>query len=48
MYEFDLIGHSYGTVVANRLLRELCLERKHEQSARMRMHRLSLIDPIQV
>jgi len=27
--EFDLLAHSYGTAVANRLLRELCVDKKH-------------------
>mmetsp|Transcript_58467 Transcript_58467/g.117388 ORF Transcript_58467/g.117388 Transcript_58467/m.117388 type:complete len:515 (+) Transcript_58467:70-1614(+) len=28
----DVVAHSYGTAVANRLLRELCLDRRHSSS----------------
>lgn len=40
----DIIAHSYGTAVANRLLRELCLDRLHE--SKLKIQTLSLLDPI--
>jgi hypothetical protein len=48
--EIDVLGHSYGTAVANRLLRELCTSGSEvfneEQEVPPRIHFLGLLDPI--
>jgi hypothetical protein len=47
--EIDLVSHSYGTAVANRLLRELCAgeyDRHTHPTKRLRVHFLGLLDPI--
>ena len=47
--DFDVVAHSYGTAVANRLLRELCLEHRHPPAVpaeALRVVHLELIDPI--